>query len=138
MISIQNSVILLNEINRNQSNLGFSRSKVVDSGEEYSLGRNKNFFRVNIINKSTIFKNSLELFITKDKLIQLESLYTEQHSSRVYNYNIGDDIRASVLYTYSNPSTKSQFCFIEYMEVLDSFFSNAQIKYKIKLDIIEI
>jgi hypothetical protein len=138
MISIQNSSILLSEINRNQSNLGFSRSKVVDSGEEYSLGRNKNFFKVNIIGKFPIFKNSLELFITKDKLIELESLYTEQHSSRVYNYNIGDDIRSDVLYTYYNPSTKSLFCFIEYIEVLDSFFSNAKIIYKIKLDIIEI
>lgn len=138
MISIQNTTILLKEINRNQSNLGFSRSKLTNSGEEYSLGKNRGLFQVNIRNKSPIFKISLELFVKKEKLIQLESLYKEQQSIRLYNYNIGNDIRTDVLYTYSNPTTLKTLCFLEYIEILDSFVSEGQIKYKIKLDIIEI
>lgn len=138
MINIQNLTIQSKEINKESTNLGFNRTKVVNSMEEYSLGKNKNLYQINIRNKLPLYKISLELYLDYEKFKNLDKLYQEQQSERLNNYNIGDKINEKILYNYSNPSSERIYCFLELFELIDVIYTLDSIKYIVKLDIIEI
>lgn len=138
MITIGNLILKNIEIIKENSNLGFSRTKATNSNDEYSLGKNKNLFTINIRNKFPLYKVSLNLLLDRNKYISLEEIYTQQQSERMYNYKIGEDITGKILYSYKNPTSKTNFCFLENFELIDSVINNGVINYKCKLDIIEI
>lgn len=138
MINIQSISFNYSEINRESTNLGFSRTKVVNSMEEYTIGKNKNLYQINIRNQLPIYKISLELYLDYDKFKLLNTLFQEQQSERLNNYSIGDSITETILYTYNNPTSQKNYCFLELMELIDVVYILDSIKYIVKLDIIEI
>lgn len=138
MIEIGSLTITNKEIIKTDSNIGFSRSISTNSRDEYTLGKNRNLFQINIRNKTPLYKITLNLLLSKNKFIQVEELYNQQLSEKLFNYNISDDVKTSVLYSYNNPSSKKIYCFIEKFELLDSLIKGDNIVYRCVMDIIEI
>lgn len=137
MITIDNITILQNEINKKDSNLGFIRTKLSNSNEEYTIGKTKNFYQVNIRSKTPLYKLTLELFVDYNKYLDLLNLFESQMSEKLFNFMPNDDIITKLLYSYTNKSTRKTNCFIDNLELLDSYIFNEKIVYKCKLELIE-
>lgn len=137
-ITIENVTIQLGEINRKENNLGGIREKVVGANEEYSLGKNRNLYQINIRNRSPLFRYKVDLFLSKDKMLLLNNLFIQQQSDRLYSYTVGNDIKTDILYTYSNTSSLKDYCFIEDFKINDTSILDSRLIYKCNIVIVEI
>lgn len=138
MITIDTITISREEINFKDNNLGGSRQKINNPNEDYSLGKTYQNYPIVLRSNKPIYRFSIELLLSREKVISLSNLYNEIQSEKLNLYEVGENITELILLDYSNTTTLKNKCWIEEFNINDSAISNLGLIYLCNLSLAEI
>lgn len=138
MITIDTITLLRDEINFKDNNLGGTRQKINNPNEEYSLGKSYQNYPIVIRSNKPIYRFSMELLLSREKLISLSNLYNEILPNKLFSYEVGGDINSLILLEYFNPTSTQTKCWIEEFNINDSAVSDIGLIYLCNLSLAEI
>lgn len=138
IFSIEYININSDEVIDNPETFNVKRSINTKPQEEYQIGRNKNFYPLNIRSNKNIYKYEISLLLDRNKMLGVENIYKDQLYNKIYNYVISNSYD-TVFLTFDSPYTYGMSkCVIESFEITGSVIREDIVLYKCDLTLIEI